>query len=184
MEVEANLGSTKANYYVVRRYTVTLTRNGGTLHHKVVVDLVNNTPYFVRPFDFYRAYVSLYVSDKATGVSNNLRAITFSSPAPPAGTRRLEGWMSIPGYGNTGQAVFQYDTPWPPAGAAAPQIYWQNQPGTIDDKVKIVWNDGAGHSFTASGTLGRDNVLTLGPNGVTMTPGQAGQAQLPSLGLG
>lgn len=183
MEVEANLGSTKANYFVIRHYAVTLTRNGGTLHHKVVIDLVNNTPYVYRPLDFYRVYVSLYVSDKATAVSTSgMRPITIGSPPPPAGTRRLEGWMSIAGYGNAGQAVFQYDTPWP-AGQSQPEIYWQNQPGTADDQVKVTWNDGAGHSFSASGSLGRDEILTLGRSSVTITPGQAAQAQLPSLGL-
>lgn len=35
MEVESNLGATKANYFLTRHFTVELTRKGSLLHHKV-----------------------------------------------------------------------------------------------------------------------------------------------------
>jgi Protein of unknown function (DUF4012) len=187
MEVESNLGGTKANYFVARHFTVELTRNGATLHHKVTANVVNNMPHSYVPGygDFYRAYVGLYVADTASSTSHNLRAVKYPDPAPPAGTRLLDGWLpDVRGYGGHGQAVFEYDTPWPVHNNGQDQIYWQKQPGTVSDTVDVTWNDGNGHVYTVSGDLGQDRVITLTPGGVTLTPGQPAQAQLPSLSLG
>ena len=125
MEVESNLGATKANYFVTRHYTVVLTHSGSFLHHKITVDLVNNMPYVYRPNEFYRAYMSMFVSSNASGLTNTLRASYYGDPKPPAGTRLLAGWLTIPGYGNRGQAVFEYNTPWTADAAGSHQIYWQ-----------------------------------------------------------
>jgi len=184
MEVEANVGGTKANYYVTRQYKVELTRIGNTLHHKVTVDLVNNMPYFEKPNDFYRVYMSIYAGSGETSGSNNLIPLLSPMSSVPANTRILQGWATLPGYGNRLEAVFEYNTPWQPARNGQEKIYWQKQPGTLVDKVDVFWNDGAGHSYHVSGDLGQDRVITVGPTGVTLTPGQQAQAQLPSLSLG
>jgi cell division protein FtsB len=183
MEVEANVGGTKANYYVTRQYKVELTRIGNTLHHKVTVDLVNSMPYVYKPNDFYRVYMSLFAGSNASSGSNNLTPL-LSPMSSPANTRILQGWATLPGYGNRLQAVFEYDTPWQPSRNGREKIYWQKQPGTLVDKVDVFWNDGAGHVYHVSGDLGQDRVITVGPTGVTLTPGQQAQAQLPSLSLG
>lgn len=188
MEVESNLGGTKANYFVTRHFSVELTRHGRILHHKVTADLVNNMPRFYGPGfsnDFYRAYVSLYVAGTPSSTSDNLSPAKYPNPAPPAGTQLLAGWLpEVPGYGGHAQAVFEYDTPWPVADKGQANIYWQKQPGTLNDKVDVTWNDGDGHVYRVSGDLGQDRVITLTPSGVTLTPGQPAQAQLPSLSLG
>jgi len=185
MEVENNLGPTKANYFIVRKFSVELTRNGATLHHKVTVDITNNMPYEYRPQEYYRAYLGLYVNAAAWAGSHDLRRVRYQSPAPPAGTVLIDGWLpSFHGYGHSAHAVFEYDTHWSADARGEGKIYWQKQPGTLDDKIDIIWHDGGGHTYTTSGDLGQDRVITLSMLGVTITPGQAGQANLPSLSLG
>ena len=56
----------------------------------------------------------------------------------------LDGWMNIHGYGHDKVVVFQWDTPWQANGRDQEQIYWQKQPGTTNDKVDVIWNDGNG----------------------------------------
>ena len=182
MEVESNVGATKANYYVTRRYTVTLTRAGDTLHHKVVVDLTNNMPYFYRPNEFYRDYVRLYVGANSSHLSESILAMQHSDSAAP-GYRLIDGWLTLPGYGSHTTVVFQYDTPWSPNARQVDQIYWQKEPGTLNDAVQVVWNDGAGHSYQTRGDLAQDRIINLMPSGVSLVPGQTGSAQLPSLSL-
>jgi hypothetical protein len=185
VEVESNFGANKVNYFVTRHYTVVLTRKGATLHHKLTVDIVNKTPYLYHPNEYYRPYVRLYVGDPASARLNNLRPPKYPSPAPPVGSRLLDGWLStIRGYGGQGQAIFEYDTPWQADNTGQDQIFWQKQPGTLNDKVDVTWNDGSGHIYKVSGDLSQDRVITLTPSGVTLTPGQPAQAQLPSLSLG
>jgi hypothetical protein len=48
----------------------------------------------------------------------------------------------------------------------------------------VTWNDGNSHTYTVSGDLGQDRVITLRLTGVTLTAGQPAQATLPSLSLG
>jgi len=184
MEVESNLGSTKANYFVTRHYTVVLTHSGKLLHHKITVDLVNNMPYFYRPDEFYRAYMSMFVSSNATGLSINLRPTKYPDPKPPAGTRLLAGWLNTPGYGSRGEAVFEYNTPWQADASGNDALYWQKQPGTVNDAIDLVWNDGKGHSFKAKGVLSLDLLITLTPTSVALDAGHRAQATLPSLSLG
>ena len=184
MEVEANLGSTKANYFVTRHYAVELTRTGGTLHHTVTVDIYDNMPYDYRPYEYYKAYIRMYVNAKSSSYSSNLVPPRYANPAPPAGTQVLDGWMNIHGYGHDRLVVFQWDTPWQANGRGQEQIYWQKQPGTTNDKVDVTWNDGNGHTYKVSGDLSQDRVITLAPTAVTMVQGQIGTAQLPNLSLG
>jgi hypothetical protein len=185
MEVESNLGGTKANYFVVRHFTVELTRNGSVLHHKVTIDLTDNMPFAYRPGEYYSAYLRLYVSDTASSTGDNLRPVKYPNPAPPAGTRMIDGWVpTFHGYGHSAQAVFTYDTPWIADGRGEGQIYWQKQPGTLPDVVTVVWHDGSGHTYTVNGDLSQDRVVSFSSKGVGLAAGQAAQARLPSLSLG
>ncbi|HEV2035654.1 MAG TPA: DUF4012 domain-containing protein [Candidatus Dormibacteraeota bacterium] len=184
MEVESNLGGTKANYFLTRHFTVELTRSGSILHHKVTIDLTDDMPFDYRPNEFYNAYLRLYVSDTASSTWDNLRPVKYASPTPPAGTRVIDGWVPLfHGYGHSAEAVFEYDTPWQANGRGQEKMYWQKQPGTLIDKVDVTWSVNS-HTYKVSGDLGQDRVITLAPNGVTLTPGQPAQAHLPNLSLG
>jgi hypothetical protein len=192
IEVESNYGGTKANYYLERHFTVTLTRRGAVLHHQVAVDLVNDTPYGSYPAGvYYRPYLRLYVAQPASTASDNLRPVRYRSPDPPSGILLLDGWLSdIQCCGAQARAVFEYDTPWSPSSRGIHRIYWQKQPGTAGDtntagdKLDVIWDPGSGHSYRQSGDLGKDRVITLMPVGVMITAGQPAQATLPSLSLG
>jgi hypothetical protein len=177
-EVEDNFGS-KANYYLTRRYGVTLTREGGTLHHRVTVDFINNTPYGSYARTYYHANVRLYLSEGGGHMATNLIPLRYSNPPPPSGTRLLDGWLWVQCCGSHAQVAFEYDTPWPVAEKGSYQIYWQKQPGTLNDPVAVSWN-----GKTVTGDLGQDRVITLTRNGVTLSAGQQAQATLPSLDLG
>lgn len=184
MEVEANLGGTKANYFVTRAYTVDLTRSGSTLHHKVTVDITDSMPYSYRPNEYYRAYIRMFVNGKATATRSDLSYPHYNSPAPPPGTKMIDGWVQFHGYGHDRVVTFQWDTPWQANGRGVEQVYWQKQPGTINDAVTVLWHDGNGHTYKVSGDLSQDRVITLAPSGVSLAQGQVGTAQLPSLSLG
>jgi hypothetical protein len=188
MEVESNLGGSKANYFLDRHYTVDLTRNGGYLHHIVKVDLVNNSPWALHPNEYYRVFLRLFVKDTSSEGATNLRSPRYPSLGPPAGTRMMQGWLPlIPGIGGENQAVFEYDTVWNGDARGQHQIYWQKQPGAdakVPDKIDVIFHDGAGHTFTVKGDLAQDRVITASPKGVAIGPGLKGQAVLPSLSLG
>jgi hypothetical protein len=185
MAVESNIGGGKVNFFLSRHYTITLTRTGNVLHHRVAVDLANNQPYRSDwPVD-YRAYGSLYAGNNVSSPANNLRPARYGKPAPPAGAALLEGWLpDVQCCGSHGLAAFEYDTVWPAAARGRNEIYWQKQPGTVNDTVDVIWSDGSGHIFKTSGDLGQDRVITLTPSGVTLTPGHPAQAVLPRLSLG
>jgi len=185
MEIESNLGGTKANYFLVRHFTVELTRNGSVLHHKVTIDLTDNMPFDYRPGEYYSAYLRLYVSPNASSAGDNLRRAKYPNPASPSGTAMIDGWVpTFHGYGHSAQAVFTYDTPWAADGRGESQLYWQKQPGTLPDAVTVKWNDSTGHSYTAAGDLGQDRVISFSSRGITIAAGQASQAKLPSLSFG
>ncbi|HKC20432.1 MAG TPA: hypothetical protein VKE27_12480, partial [Candidatus Dormibacteraeota bacterium] len=183
MEVEANLGGTKANYFITRHYTVELTRIGQVIHHKVSVDITDNMPYSYVPHEYYHAYIQMLMSGKADSMSTNL-SIPHREMSAPSGTKLLDGWINLHGYGHDHVVTFDWNTPWQPNGRGVEQIYWQKQPGTQPDKVDVTWNDGDGHTYKVSGDLAQDRVITLAPNGVSLLQGQVGTAQLPSLSLG
>ena len=185
MEVEANLGGTKANYFIVRHFTVEITRIGNTLHHKVTIDLTDNMPFDYRPQEYYSAYLRLYVSETASSTIDNLRRPKYPNPTPPAGTRMIDGWVPLfHGYGHSASAVFVYDTPWMANGREQSSIYWQKQPGTLTDAITVNWNDGYGHIYTVNGNLGQDQVINFSSRGISLDAGQSAQAKLPSLSLG
>ena len=185
MEVESNLGATKANYFLTRQFTIELTHKGALLHHKVTISLLDNMPFNYRPIEFYKAYLRLYIPRSATSRSNNLRPALYPNPPAPNGLKLMDGWVpTFHGYGHAATAVFQYDTPWRPDGRGEEQIYWQKQPGTSNDRIDVIWKDGSGHTYRIKSDLGQDRVLAFSTHGISITPGQAAQAQLPSLSLG
>jgi hypothetical protein len=185
MEVESNLGGTKANYFVTRHFTVELTRKDATLHHKVTIDLTDNMPFSYRPGEYYHAYIGLFLGATASSGSSNLVGVKYPAPSPPSGTRMIDGWVPLfHGYGHSAKAVFEYDTPWHSDGRGQDQIYWQKQPGTVNDKFDVKWDDGSGHFYSASGDLAADRVITVSSKGLSITAGQPAKAQLPSLSLG
>jgi hypothetical protein len=192
MEVESNLGGTKANYYVTRHFTLELTHDRTNLHHKLTVDIRDDMPYDYRPNEYYQAYMSMFVSDKTTAKAVDLSRYPqgggtyYPPPAPPPGTQMMGGWINIHGYGHSRvpPVEFHWDTPWLPGHRGEEQIYWQKQPGTGVDKVDVIWNDGHGHTFKTSGDLGQDRVVTIAPSAVTLSPGEVGSFQFPSLSLG
>jgi Protein of unknown function (DUF4012) len=184
-EVESNLGGTKANFFIVRHFTVELSRNGSVLHHRVTIDLTDNMPFAYHPQDYYSAYLRMYVSANSSGTGDNLRRAKYPNPAPPAGTTMIDGWVPLfHGYGHSAEAVFDYNTPWIADGRGEGQMYWQKQPGTLTDAVTVKWSDGSGHTYTLSGDLGQDRILSFSSKGITLAAGQPAQAKLPSLSLG
>ena len=185
MEVEANYFGDKDNYFLQRHYTVVLTRKGGTLHHQVTVDFVNDTPCGSYVRTAYKANIRLFISAAATAATDNLRAVKYPNPAPPPGMRLLDGWLAdVLCSGGRARAVFSYDTPWPGDNGSPYEIYWQKQPGTVNDKIDVTWNDGSGHTVKVTGSLSADQVISLSATGVLLTAGQPAQATLPSLSLG
>jgi hypothetical protein len=185
MEVESNYGGGKANYALQRHYTVSLTRNGGVLHHVVTVNYTNEMPPTAADIVGYRAVVRLYAAFNASSINSSLRPVRYQSPDPPASTRFAEGWLpNIHCCGGQAQAVFEYDTLWSNRDRGVHQIFWQKQPGTASDRLDVIWSDGNGHTYTIGGDLGQDRVINLTPTGVTLAAGQAAAATLPSLSLG
>lgn len=177
-EVEDNYGS-KANYYLGRWYVVNLSRNGNFLHHKVTAEFSNNTPGGSYARTYYHADVRLLVSDIATSISTNLTPVRIANPAPPGGTKMADGWLLVQCCGSRGQAVFEYDTPWPASEKGPYQIYWQKQPGTPNDTVIVNWN-----GKTVTTDLSQDRMITLMPEALEIAAGRASAATLPSLDFG
>jgi hypothetical protein len=185
MDVEANYYGDKVNYFLQRHFTVVLTRDGATLHHQVTIDLVNNSVCGSYPRTSYLANARLIVGQGASALSDDLRRVRYANPSPPPGTQALDGWLpQVLCHGGRGHAVFKYDTQWQVGDTSPYAIYWQKQPGTLNDTIAVTWNDGNGHSYKAGGTLAQDEIIGLSPTGVTLTVGQPAQAALPSLNLG
>jgi Protein of unknown function (DUF4012) len=185
METEANLGGTKANYFVNRSYTLTLSHVGDALHHVVAVDVTDNMPYSYHPGDYYHGFATLYMPDKSSAGTANLTRGKYPDPSPPATMHMIDGWMTaIPGGGGHIRTVFSYDTPWQADDQGVAHIYWQKQPGTLNDKIQVSWAGPNQTVYTASSQLSSDQVINLGPGGVTVTVGQPAQAKLPSISLG
>lgn len=184
MEVESNYGSGKTNYFLRRDYTVVLSRDGSVLHHKVIVDYYGNN-LNAGTYLTNRAIGRFYVGPDATFTSNNFRPATYAYPSPPGGTQVVTGWLPLVVccYGHA-EVTLEYDTPWLADSKGIDTIYWQKQPGTLNDSVDLTWNDGSGHSYRANGNLGQDLIVRLMAAGVILTTGHPAAATLPSLSLG
>jgi hypothetical protein len=185
-EVESNFGATKANHFLVRSYRVDLSIVNGKLHHVVQVTDKNAEPWGYEGGNVYDCYVRLYVPGTATRmVDATLIHKKFGDNTVPAGYQELDGWLYLPVNPDLGYSVrtmvFQYDTPWSPTGGTQ-TIYWQKQPGTESDRISITWKSG-GHTYSTSGVLDSDQMIQLAAGSVTLAPGQAGTATVPSLSL-
>ncbi|GAC1646170.1 MAG: hypothetical protein NVS9B11_17900 [Candidatus Dormibacteraceae bacterium] len=188
MAVESNLGASKANYFVTRKYTLELYHRGPTLFRTLKVDITNNATWDLHPNEFYRAYLELYTSDNAGPAGTTLRPPRYANSPPPPGTRLTSGWAPfMPGYGSTTRNVYEFNAPWHADSRGQATIYWQKQPGAdarTVDTIEVDWFDDSGHKYTATGDLAQDRVITFSTHGVTIGPGQKAQATLPSLTLG
>ncbi|MBO0686132.1 MAG: hypothetical protein J2P45_23535, partial [Candidatus Dormibacteraeota bacterium] len=129
----------------------------------------------------YYAYLRITVPADATGVAVSsapsteyapIQAPSRSTQVPPPGAQVAGGWIFVlVGQGLSGnyEATFTWDTPWRPAANGSTQIYWQKQPGTLQDPVQVTWSAGGGPASTAATELSSDRLITLGPHGVTVS---------------
>jgi Protein of unknown function (DUF4012) len=191
METEDNYGANKVNYSVSRKYTVTLTHDGGVLHHHVVVDLIDAAPANAAYGSDYFCLARFYTGADATATklaSAPSREYKPLGPLKvsdvPAGLAVKAGWFYVNKTGGlTGryELVFDYDTAW--AAANGPHtMYWQKQPGTLADAFTIVYKDGAS-SWKGTGNLTQDVQVDLSSGGITVKTVGLAAAALPSFGL-
>jgi hypothetical protein len=181
METEDNYGGSKANHFVERQFHLTLSRAGSTLHHQVVIDLVDRAPPEKAEIGpHYYSYLRLYVPAAASGLSIRsaasaeyaaVRRPGRQGQVPPPGSQVVGGWIFVlVGGGLDGryEVTFSYDTPWAPGPDQAHTIYWQKQPGTTRDRVELSLSTGS-RTFTASGDLSADRLVKLSDGGVVFT---------------
>lgn len=194
LETEDNFGGVKSNYFLTRHYTVDLSQVGSSLHHHVVIDFAQQGP--PRDTPFYSAYARFYVPDVATNLT--MRSAPSSEYRPlhgspggyvnqdiPTGFKMADGWFVI----NIGgalsgryQLVIDYDTPWSSDAEGKHVIYWQKQPGTLNDSVTVLWHV-SGRSYEAKGDLNQDRLITLSPTGAILSQAQIASVHLPGIGL-
>lgn len=181
LETEDNYGGSKANHFLDRRYLLTLSRDGATLHHRLVVDLTDRAPANLREIGpHYFAYVRLYVPKAASGVTMGsapsreyppILAPGRRSQRPPPGAQVTGGWVFVDvGSGLSGhyQVTFEWDGAWSAAPGGEQVLYWAKQPGTVMDPLVVTWETGS-RTFTARGDLSTDRQLRLGDDGVALT---------------
>jgi len=182
-EVESNFSATKTNHFLSRAYNVELSVVKGKLHHVVTISLVNNMPTGYEGGNLYGCFFRLYVPASATNLATLLPLSQRGLPddTVPAGYQVFQGWFEINPARYTDRTLsFAYDTPW--AATGSHEIYWQKQPGTESDRITVTWRSG-GKSYVTSGTLATDRKIVLAPGSVTLVPGLAGSAVVPSLSL-
>jgi hypothetical protein len=182
LETEDNYGGSKSNYFIQRAFRLELTHFGSTLQHRLTVTLHDRAP-ADRPYDgpHYYAYLRITVPADAAHVAvSSTRSADYApiqAPArrtqvPPAGAQVAGGWVFVlVGQGLSGnyEATFTWDTPWAPAADGSAVLYWQKQPGTVRDAVRVTWTDG-GHSSSTTSDLSQDRVVTLGTTSVVVSP--------------
>jgi len=182
LETEDNYGGSKSNYFIQRTFQLDLTHTGSLLHHRLTVTLHDGAP-ADRPYDgpHYYAYLRITVPAAATRVTvSSTRSAEYApiqAPArrtqvPPPGAQVAGGWIFVlVGEGLSGnyQATFTWDTPWTPAADGSASLYWEKQPGTVHDAVRVTWADGDS-STSATSDLSQDRVVTLGPRSVVVRP--------------
>jgi hypothetical protein len=187
LENEANLGATKANFYIQRSFELTTQRSASGIHVDVKVTLTDTTPIDFPGGSQYRGYVRFFVGSSATGLTTaSLDAKNYQRTDIPAGTASKDGWFVVTVNPRTrsgvGSFTFSFDLPWSGASNNPQQLYLQKQPGTGVDGVKVTWNND-GQSYTTTGDLGGDRLIEFDPNAVKISVGQAASAHLPSLNL-
>ena len=188
LENEANLGATVANFYVQRSYELSAQRTASGIHIDVTVILTDNTPVNFPGGSQYRGYVRFYVGRSATGLkTSSLEAKNYQRTDIPAGTLSTDGWFVVTVNSSTRTGIrrftFSFDLPWSGAADNPQQLYWQKQPGTGIDAVKVNWSNNNGQTYTASGDLAYDRLIEFDAKAVNLGAGQAASAHLPSLSL-
>lgn len=180
-EVEANYGGNKANYWLERTFTLELTVDNGKLDHKVSIGLKNLIPPGFEGGQEYRGYFRFYYPDSGTAArAAGLLADHYPSDEHPSGLKLLDGWYQMPPKSSYDKVSFEYVTDAANLGSGH-RIYWEKQPGTLADKVHVVYKVD-GNVFTLDTDLSQDRVLTINPGGISVAPGLAGAAHLPILG--
>lgn len=181
METEDNYGGSKSNFYLQRKFRLDLTRTGSVLQHRLTVDLHDGAP-ADRVYDgpHYYAYLRITVPADATGVAVSsapsdeyapIQAPNRTTQVPPPGAQVAGGWIFVlvgPGLSGDYEATFTWDTPWQPAANGTALIYWQKQPGTLQDPVRVTWSADGGASSTTSTDLSSDRLITLSSHGVSV----------------
>jgi len=134
----------------------------------------------------YNGYYRLFVPGAATGRrASNITPDSYPYTNPPPGTAVIDGWnLFAAGATRTARhaVVYTWDTQWSADPSGQHQIYWQKQPGTANDAVKVVWK-ADGRTWTAGSDLSVDRVIAVGPAGVMIAVGHAAQVELPKLSL-
>jgi Protein of unknown function (DUF4012) len=185
--VESNFSGNKANFFLHRSYTLTLTRTQSGLHHELTEDLSLDGRSAPAGYDpSYNAYYRLLVPGPATARRGvNLTPDQYPYTNPPPGTAVIDGWQRLATDASRtarSTVVYTWDTLWSADASGQHHIYWQKQPGTANDPVKVIWK-ADGKTWTAGSDLGVDRVIAVGPAGVTIGIGHAAQVELPKLSL-
>ena len=187
LETEDNYGGSKANFFLRRTFGLDLTRSDSVLHHRLTIDLHDGAPadkQFIGPH--YFAYVRITVPANATHVTvasarspdyEPIQAPPRRTQVPPPGAQVTGGWIFVlVGEGLSGdyQVTFEWDTPWAPEPDGSATMYWQKQPGTVQDVAHVTWTPAAGETRSRVTTdLGEDRVVKVGPRGVTVASAPA-----------
>lgn len=187
---EANVGGNKANYFLTRRLTLALTRSGGLLHHELTEDLTLDLSRAPAGYDVpYSAYFRLLVPAGATGTGvSGIAADGQPYVTLPAGVGLIGGSrVLVPASGSRRadlQVRYTWDTPWTQDASGAHRVYWQKQPGTAYDPVRVTWSTDRKGPAAATSDLGGDRLVTVtGAGGLTVAQGQGAQVALPKLSL-
>ena len=193
LETEDNFGGNKTNHFIARHYNLTLTKQGNQLHHTITIDLADNAPQ-IPDGNFYSAYLRLYTTARAANLKLSLTPASGYHPVPAPGDSKFEMPTGIQmaharflinvvrGQAGHQRITIDYDQPWTPDQSGAHEIYWQKQPGTLNDTVDITWIDGA-HTYRTTGDLGGDRLIKLSAAGIKFEPAQSATAHLPQLGF-
>ena len=192
-ETEDNVGGTKGNAFLSRRFTLALSRVGGNLHHTMTVDF-NYQPPAVHGhlLDHYYAYVRFYAKEPVMKLNLKKTSSEYTAliPAPypdtgaPTGYKVSDGWIFIdtgPGHSGHMQLTFEYDTPWTTDKTGNHLLVWEKQPGTNQDSAVVSWTNGPA-TYSIKTTLDQDRAISVGPNGITIAPATPSRT-LPSLGF-
>jgi hypothetical protein len=184
LETEDNYGGSKANYFLYRTFSLDLARRGAILHHRLTIDLHDGAPAdkpFIGPH--YYAYVRITVPANATHVTvasarspdyEPIQAPARRTQAVPPGAQVAGGWIFVlVGEGLSGnyQVTFDWDTPWTPGPDGSATMYWQKQPGTVHDVLRVTWTPAPGEASSGvAADLGEDRLVTVGRRGVSVEP--------------
>jgi hypothetical protein len=162
-----------------------LTLAGGQLHHKLVISFNDKTPSRgVEGSTQYRCYVRFYLPTNASNVRLGPTTTgAYPNDEKPAGLKMVDGWFWIhPELGKpTWTLTLEYDTRWDPT-QNQHAIYWQKQPGTGPDPLRVTWSPAA-NALGANGKLTQDQVVVVRQTAVLLQPGLPATAHLPALTL-